>query len=320
MTGIEDILKSAQWHQNLQKSLGISSVISEMLKNQNSITKSYSGISMMAEIAKSMHHQGMYTNSTMSAFEAMSNSLNLQSKFAIPQTTLDAITSINRQHEQLIVGIRAITEANKNQSLAIAQVNNLHFALSGISSQIAAIAAQQKEWSIIDDFEQVTEQSIKFSETLTYENTEEQQRQYQVLIDLILAFINKHKKKGKHAIRFLEVILVFHALFGICFPKPESATKEDIEQTRIKQDTILNYINLVNEKLKEAKEYRLTNRICEVKLKPKSKTLILTKLPKDYEVIVIQIQHKWVYVSFFDPKDNRPQTGWILKKYLEKPV
>ncbi len=24
-------------------------------------------------------------------------------------------------------------------------------------------------------------------------------------------------------------------------------------------------------------------------------------------------------VSFFDPKDNLPQTSWILKKYIDKP-
>lgn len=99
MAGIDDILKSGQWSQNIQKSLGLSSQISEMLKARERNIKNFSGVSMMAEIAKSMQHQKMFANPTLSAIEAITKSMSLQSKFAIPQTTLNAITSINRQHE-----------------------------------------------------------------------------------------------------------------------------------------------------------------------------------------------------------------------------
>lgn len=319
MAGFDDILKSAQWSQNIQKSMGLSSQLSEMFKVQERITKSFSGLSMMMEIAKSMKQQTMFAQPSLSAIDAMTKSMNWHSKFAIPQTTLDAITSINRQHEQLFGGIRAMTEALKIQSPALAQINNLQFALNGISGQIAAIAAQQRNWSLIDDFEEVTEQALEFSETLSEEITEEQQRQFQVLVALILAFINKHKQKGLNAFRALEVILVFYQVYGIFSPTPELATMADIKQINIKQDTVFHYIQLVNEQLRQANEYRITDKVCEVKLKPKLKTITLTKLPTDFEVIVIRIHHKWVYVSYFDPKDNLPQTGWIMKKYLDIP-
>src|SRR5690606_27509668 len=139
------------------------------------------------------------------AIKAMTTSMSFPPKFVIPQTTIDSITAINRQHEQLFSGIRAMTEALNNQSPVLAQINNLNFALSGISGHVAAIAAQHKNWTIIDDFEEVSEQAIEFSESLTEEVTEEQKRQFQVLLSLILAFINKHKQKGIYAFRFLEV-------------------------------------------------------------------------------------------------------------------
>lgn len=85
------------------------------------------------------------------------------------------------------------------------------------------------------------------------------------------------------------------------------------------QGSISEFIKLVNEQLKEAKEYRVTNRICKVKWKPKAKTLTLAELPINFDVVVIRVHHKWVYVSYFDQKDNLPQTGWIMKKYLNKP-
>jgi len=320
MTGFDNILKSVQWQQSIQKSLGLSSQLSEIFKAEESITKNLSGLSMATELARSMQkHHRMFENRTLSAIEAMTKGLSLKSKFAIPQTTLDAILSINRQHEQLFGGIRAITEALRIQSPAIAQINNLNFALSGISRQVAAMAAEERNWSIIDDFEEVTEHAIEFSESLTEEVTEEHQRQFQILLTLVSTFV---KKYGVQGLLFIDVILRFaglHQYYDFLQQKPELPTKHEVNQIAIKQDSIIQFIRTVNEQLKITNEYRITNRECEVKLKPKTKTFIVSKLPKDYELVVLQVNHKWVLVSYFDPKDNLPQTGWIMKKYLDKP-
>jgi hypothetical protein len=67
MTGFDDILKSAQWHQSIQKSLGLTSQLSEMMKAQERITRSLSGVSMINELVKSMqHHHKMFENPTLS--------------------------------------------------------------------------------------------------------------------------------------------------------------------------------------------------------------------------------------------------------------
>src|SRR5690606_21821652 len=278
MAGFDDILKSAQWHQSIQKSMGISSQLSEMFKVQDSIAKNLSGLSMASESAKNMQiHQKMFENPTLSAIQQMSKSLNLQTKFAIPQSTLDALASINRQHEQLFGGLRAMTEALKIQSPVIAQINNLNFALSGISGQIAAIAAQQKNWAIIDDYDEVTEQAIEFSESLTEEITEEQKRQFQILLTLVSAFV---KKYGVQGLLIIDIILRFaglHQYYDFLQQKPELPTKQEVNQIAIKQDSIIQFIGAVNEQLKSVKEYRITNRKCEVKLKPKHKTLTVSK-------------------------------------------
>lgn len=368
MTGIDDIIKSIQWTQNIHKSLGLSSQISEKLKTHERMTKGFSelntitvlaksfqqqektikrlsGISMLAELTKGMRQQERFTKSLrgvsmptehaksiqeqrmaispyVSVFEVITNSMNFHSKLRIPQTTLDAITSINRQHEQLFGRIKAMTDILRIQSPAITQINNLYFALGGISKQIATLAVQQKNWTIIEDFEEVTEKVLDFTETLTEEVTEEQQRQFQVLLALVIAFLKKHKRLGISALRIIEVFLLFAGIHQYCDflkDKPEAVTKSDINQISIKQDSVLQFINLVNQQFEQANEYLITNRVCEVKLKPKSKTLTLAKLPKEFEIIVVQIHHKWVYISYFDPMDNLPQTGWIMKKYLDEP-
>jgi hypothetical protein len=368
MAGLDDIIKSNQWTQNIHKSLGLSSQLSEMLKShqrmtsglsglnaitdlaknfqlqqqtikglsgismltelargmqqQDRLMKSFGGVSMLTELAKSMQEQKKALSPSFSSFEALTKSMKSYSNFGIPQSTLDAITSINRQHEQLFGGIRTLTDFLRIQSPAITQINSLHFALGGISGQIAALAAQQKNWTLIEDFEEVTEKTLDFTETLTEEITEEQQRQFQLLLTLVAAFLKKHKALGIAALLIIDIFIRFadiHQYYDFLKDRPEPANKDDINQISIRQDSVLHFINLVNQQFKEANEYRITNRTCEIKLKPKSKTFTLAKLPKGFEVIVVQIHHKWVYVSYFDPIDNLPQTGWIMKKYLDEP-
>jgi hypothetical protein len=320
MAGIDDILKSAQWHQSIQKSLGLSSQLTEMMKAQASITKSLSGVSMITELAKSMQqHHKMFENPTLSAIEAMTKGLSLQAKFAIPQTTLDAISSINRQHEQLFGNLRSITEAiNKNQAV-FNQINSWQFAISGISGQLAAIAASQKKWDLIDDFEEITEEAVSLNERIFDENgvTKEGLNELKAFFQRIEIKVDKIDADANALFWKLLALLSFIiAVMGEArnwLPKPEYATKQEVE-TVIKEQ-----FGIYEKKLKEDKEFRITSRVCKVMSKPRLKSLVIERLPIYFEVTVLQVNHKWVYVTYFSPVDNLPQTGWIMKKYLDKP-
>lgn len=320
MAGFDDILKSVQWQQSIQKSFGLSSQLSEMFKAQESITRNLSGLSMATELAKSMQkHHRMFENPTLSAIEAMTKGLSLQSKFAIPQTTLDAISSINRQHEQLFGNLRSITEAiNKNQA-AFNQINSWQFAISGISGQLAAIAASQKKWDLIDDFEEITEEAVSLNERIFDENgvTKEGLNELKAFFQRIEIKVDKIDTDANSLFWKLLTLLGFIlAVMGEArnwLPKPEYATKQEVETV------IQEQFGIYEKKLKEDKEFRITSRVCKVMSKPRLKSLVIEKLPIDFEVTVLQVNHKWVYVTYFSPVDNLPQTGWIMKKYLDKP-
>lgn len=320
MAGFDDILKSAQWHQSIQKSLGLSSQLSEMMKAQERITKSLSGVSMITELAKSMQqHHKMFENPTLSAIDAITKGLSIQSKFVIPQTTLDTISSINRQHEQLFGNLRSITEAiNKNQA-AFNQINSWQFAISGISGQLAAIAASQKKWNLIDDFEKITEEAVSLNERIFDENgvTKEGLNELKAFFQRIEIKVDKIDADANSLFwKLLTLLGIILSVMGEArnwLPKSEYATKQEVE-TVIKEQ-----FGIYEKKLKEEKEFRITSRVCKVMLKPRLKSLVIEKLPIDFEVTVLQVNHKWVYVSYFSPVDNLPQTGWIMKKYLDKP-
>lgn len=296
---------------------------------QNQISKNLSGLSMLSEITKNIKNYTFPTSSNFSEIAKISSSINSKNNFTFPQSSLDAIKSINQNYEQLFSNLKNIAEPIKLQTPDFTKIENLNIALSGISAKMAEFAIKQNNWSILDDFENVTEKALEFTEKIESSTEEEQQRQFAILQTLLTSFYKKHKKLGISASTVVNIflfIISFHQYYDFLKTKPELATKENVKeitdgQNSIlkKQDTISKFIKNINQQLKEAKEYRITNRICKVKLKPKTRTYTLNNLPINFEVIVIQVHHKWVYVSYFDEKDNLPQTGWIMKKYLNRP-
>lgn len=320
MEEILRLLKSNQRNQVIENYLKLRPQMPEIFKAQDRIAKNFSGMSMAFEIAKNMKQYSVkFDNSALSAIEAMSKAINLKTENLIPKTTIDAIASINQQHEKLFSGFTAMTVSFKCEPQILAQIKNLYFGLSGTSSQVAAIASLRRDWAIIDDFEEINAETIEFSESLTEEVTVEQENQFLNLLSLVSKFAIKYGAHGYIIINLILQFADFHQYYDFLKEKPELATKQSVNQIAVKQDSVIHFMKIINQELKQNKQYRITNRVCNVMLKPKSKTIVLSKVPEGFEVIVMQVHHKWIYVSYFDPKDNLPQTGWIMKKHLNKP-
>lgn len=334
---ITDLLKSIQSTQALTKNFAASSQLSEIIKAQNSWKNSFSGLNMLSEITKSFNHHALkkkpYSSIIeaisksvaaqnkfsipSSAIEAISKSMAMQPKFSIPSSAFDAIKAISKQHEQLFGNFKFATKALRANQATISQMNNLRFALTGISGQLSSIAATQKNWALLKDFESISGQAIELSSSVSNDIalTEEESKRFEKLIEFVLTFIKRNKKFGTNALLFLSVvvnIMALHQYYHFIKDKP-AATQEDLAKFETK------IIETITDKLKGQKEFRKTNRNCKVLLKPTKHTLVIEVLPKDFEVVCLQINHKWIYVSYVSSKDNLPKTGWILKKYLDRP-
>ncbi len=356
MTSLDDMIKLAQKSQNIDRGLGISRQLSEIMKAQGRVTNNFSGLSMMtavakamqqkenfaksigsklakslqhqerfrqnlgglslaADLAKSIQKQQMAFAPSASAIDALTKSM----RYAIPQTTFDAITSINRQHQQLFGNLRSIAEASSKNQSAFAKINNWQFAVSGISGQLASIAATQRKWDLIENFEEITEEAISLNGRIFDNNgvTKEGLDDLRAFFQRIEIKVDKIDADANALFWKLLALLSFMlAVMGEArnwLPKPEYATKQEVESL------IKEQFSVYEKKLKEGKEYRITNRVCFVMSKPRLKSIVIEKLPVAFEVTVLQVHHKWIYVSYFSKKDNLPQTGWIMKKYLDKP-
>lgn len=318
MNSLDAIIKSTNFAQKLNNQLSISNSMMQMIHSQELWQNKLSAMTMSDAIFKSIAQQQNLFSKNFVGLDTLSKTLAKQaSLFKIPDPTLDAIRGISQMQESLFDGLKGIASIGEIHKPYVNQINSLQIVMSGISGHIAAIAAQNNNWQLLDDFEEINEQAFEFVNNFSTETafTESESIKFQQLIDNVFELIQKNKHLGKKAYNFLNLIVLIYGLYQIYDsfnPKPESFTKEDIVKFEKK---VLQAIEL---KFSDHKEYRTTNRISKVMFKPKTKTLIIATLPKKFNVIVLQINHKWAFISYINPKDNLMETGWVMKKYLDK--
>lgn len=314
---LDAIIKSTDFAQKINSQLVINNSLMQIMHSHDLWQNKLSALTMTDAILKGIGNRNYQFPKNFAGIDMLSNSiLNHTKSFKIPDTTLDAIKGISQSQESIFENLKGISSIIESQKPYLAQINSLQFAMSGISGQIAAIAAINNQWNLLEEFEDINEEVSDITNNFTSDLilTEEETKRFEVLIEKIIFFFKSNKKFGKNALLFISVVLhlmALHQYYEFVTSKP-TATKEDL----IKFERRIN--QTIELKLKEQKEYRTTNRILKVMLKPKSKTLVVCKLPKGFDLIILQINHKWAYVSYTNPEDNLMETGWVMKKYLDK--
>ena len=233
----------------------------------------------------------------------------------LPDSYITTIASIARQHSQFFENSNKVWPILS--SPIASQLTNMQIALNGISGTIAKLTAQHQQWDLMQDFESASAQAIELSDELVEESaiSEENETAFRTLVDFIVSFIKRNRKVGLHALHFVEVVIMiaaFHQYYYFLKDKHNGATKQDIKTLET------NLLSEVSKRLSKEKELRMTNRVCRIYLKPRTKSMILLCLPKGVSVSILQVSHKWAFISFNDPRDNYAQTGWVLKKYIVK--
>ena len=315
MGAFDDIIKMVQQGNMFSKQMELTAQLSWAVKPFEIWKQNLSGLNMLSEIAKNSEHQAIIDRYNSTKLGTLGKAIVLQSKFNIPQSAFNAINSISQQHDLLFGNIAEFLKLNQNFS----QLRSLQSALSGISGQLVAKTSLNKQWSLLDDFDNISHEAVAINERILNDEgiTSENLAEIKSFLTKIEIRINKIDADASSI--FWKVIAILSFILSIIgearnwVPKPNYATKNEVESV------IKNQFSTIKLKLKTQNEYRQTNRVCKVMLKPKNKTLILATLPTNFDVIVLQVNHNWIYASFVNPKDNLPQTGWILKKYLNLP-
>jgi hypothetical protein len=311
---LDNFIKSNMITQNFYKNLGMNNALNQMLESHTLLNNNL-GISFSQELMKGVNN---FSNNFV-GFESLSRTLEMQTNlFQVPHSSLEALTEIIHVQKVFFDDLKGLSKVIiESQMPFLNQVNNLQFAMTGISEQILKIATYHSNWQLINDFEEINEQAFNFTDNLNSDSvfSEEESIKFQNLIDAVFDFIQKYKHIGRKAYNFLELIVLLYSVYQMYESfqtKAETITKEDISKS---EKRMLQAIEL---RLKDHKEYRVTNCISKVMFKPRAKTMVVTSLPKGYVVVVLEINHKWAFVSYRNPKDDLMETGWVMKKYLNK--
>lgn len=314
----EELMRGADFTPILNKQFSLNNSIAQILQVQQQWKKQFGAYTIQGSLLKSISQGQMVYPKNFTGIDSIAKAIALQPKFNIPTTAFDAIGAISKQHNLLFSGLRGITDLLKHNQ-AFSQISNLQFALSGVSSQVAAIAAMRKDWALLDDFKELTNDALTINERILDEReiTAENITEIKSLLSSLGLKIDTIDSKAGAAFWKGFLISIVLAILGIIVPfllnRNNSVSKEEVRMI------LSNEFSKLESKLKEVKEYRTTNRACKVMLKPKLKSFVVATLPNNFDVIVLETNHEWILISYNNPKDNMPETGWTMKKYLNRP-
>lgn len=318
MKGSEELIRGADFVQMVNRHLSLNNSSVQILKAQQQWEKPFRALTMHESLLKGISQGQMLYSKNFTGINSIAKAIALQQKFNIPKAAFDVVSAISRQHDQLFGGLRGNADLLKH-NLAFSQISNLQFALRGVSSQVATIAAVRKDWTLLDDFKELTNDALKINERILDETgiTAESITEIKSLLSSLGLKIDTIDSKAGASFWKGVLISIVLAIFGIIVPflltKDNNVSKEEV------QTILSNEFSKLESKLKEVKEYRTTNRVCKVMLKPKLKSFVIATLPNNFDVIVLQSNHKWILISYNNPKDNMPETGWTMKKNLNRP-
>lgn len=320
MNGLEGIMRTVNLARQFESQLGPAFAL---MKQQKSWQNELGILNVRDAVLKGLAMPNKMT-SPFIKYQLTENTLMKLHESLLPPTLSSTLDSITNNYYKTFQSLKMIADLSPRFLHTHAQVNNIKFVLNGLSGRMATIAAVQRQWDLFDDLNVITEKVSEFVEE--FENnrswTDQTKAKLLTIFNETKNLCLKNKKVGAKVILILSTLAIpmgYHQYFDFLKVKPEAATKEELRAFRqeVKKDIndiATEYSRLFSNVLRE--EYKITNRKCKVMLKPSNKSFAIAIIPKGFDLIVIQNHHEWAYVKFFNPEDNLPQTGWVLKKYL----
>jgi len=308
------------------KGLGPGFEIAKMMQNRIKSYQDFGLLNMQDTLLKSLgiYSYGWYSgNLVATPFKELSM-MNV-AKFALPPTLFSTINEINDNYTRIYQNLNTKLLAalpSTHQPYTLAELGNFKHVIKGLSAQMMAIVVAQKQWELLDDLSKISEQTGVFVEDLDYQAglSEDGKRILSELLKYISTTFEKNKKFTAKIISVLSLILnlmSIHQYYDFLKEKPEPALKKDISHLEDDLQSYKEQLKRIEDKLDQRNESRVTNRQCRVMLKPNLKSIVITVLPMGFEISILNENHKWLYVSFINPDDGLPQTGWVLKKYTK---
>jgi hypothetical protein len=297
--------------------------ISHLLKPVNSLN-SILGNSLKSNLSLHKYSNSYFSNSLSSS---LSNIIKNNQKLS------NSLFNYSSTQLQLSNNLVQIAKAMNYPHLT--KFNSLNIALQGVTTSYLKDIVKTRDWDEIDFAEQVSETIIEASEEVINTTSQLTVKDLDVLklsiISELMPFLSKTKTEKARSF-IIELITTISLLFGIysTYLIVSDKTNNDvINETKLEVENISSQITDLKEELKteirntieaefnklNKKRVALTN--VNLRKSPVNNSPIIGLVKLNQEVIVVEIHHKYLFITYIDKDTGNPFSGFVVKKYLK---
>lgn len=311
----------------------------EIAQKQSQLQSQFdlSGLSSISHLAKSFSQQlkpSMAETLLRNDFTSSIKPLISANNFALNSlsTSLSAIAKENLLISQKISNYASSQLILSNNLSKIAlmfdnshlkQFNSLQIAIQGISKTYLKSIEISKSW---DDIEiannvnnKISDETQKVIETVNF-TLEDLENLKISIIQQLTAMLSKTKnEKAKIFIFDLITIICFLITIYTTHQQETSKTSQEVidEIKEELQKTNATLPNRIAFELAKLNKSRVAKTNVNLRFSTKKKCKIIGLVKQGQQITVIEIQHKFLLISYLDKDTGEPKSGFVVKKYFE---
>ncbi len=304
-----DLLKTTQRMRSLMEAVKVSNPMADFIESQKRITDTFKPtyLSSVSNSIKTIKpYQSIFNQSrTLELLNSIQNN-----------PAIEAVKSINRQYDSIFGSIRKITNQTNQFQKTLAEINSWRL----IIDRINLTALKNENWGFIQEFQENTESLFTLSDQVINGEISEED------------FLNQSQESIVNNRNWINennwwISLLFSIVFSLYLFRlgGKSTNKIITELKEIKTENKeikakqKNIINLVQEITSQQKNRFVTlEENTPVHISCDGSSEILDSIPKNTEVFVAYKESEWWFVNFKNKQGSLPESGWIMKKYLDR--
>ncbi|GAB3427933.1 hypothetical protein GCM10027516_33430 [Niabella aquatica] len=217
---------------------------------------------------------------------------------------------------------KAITQMNfsaalNSENLILPQLTNLQSIFENIAGKISRHYTAKQSSSFDVNLSEFFQRSRELSMLLPDAPIKNIQEKIDIILEQVKAPAPKAnlRKKMWQLIEILVILMSIHQYIASFTDQTAEKVTKTLTEVEQKQELLEEYLIYIQQEVNKTTQKIQIKRSCELKLKPKKKTLIIATLQPGTEVVVMYSSKQWAYIKY-DSEEGYPQAGWILKKYL----
>lgn len=311
--------------------------LSGILSTQNMLQTNYnlSGLSSISELAKSF-------SQTKILLPKNSKLLTTEFKSNFPENHLYSLSNLTES-------ISKIAEYNpvfsdKLSSLATSQLvlsnslaktvsifndshlnefNSLQIAISGLSKSYLRTIRIDKAWDDIEIAESVNDviskETDKINELVNVTIDELENFKVTIIEELNSLLSKTKSEKARLFIFDLMTVLSFLISLYTTYQQVTTKTTEDVIN-EVKSEILeskINFSKTLNLELAKLNKSRIAKTNVNLRYSTRKNSKVIGLVKSGQEVFVIEIQHKYLLISYLDKDNKEPKSGFGIKKYFQ---